>query len=91
MVYNRRWFITTAFELCFWELPENQLGLEFNGTYQLLPYADDVNLLRDYKDTINKNKETLFDANKELGLQINAAKTKYMLLSHHQNEGQIMK
>jgi hypothetical protein len=32
--------------------------------------------------------ETLIDASKELGLEVNTEKTKYMLLSHHQNAGQ---
>jgi hypothetical protein len=39
-------------------------------------------------DTIKKNTETLIDASKEVGLEVNAEKTKYMLLSHHQNAGQ---
>jgi hypothetical protein len=38
--------------------------------------------------TLNKNTETLIDAGKEVGLEINVEKTKYMLLSHHQNAGQ---
>jgi hypothetical protein len=37
-----------------------------NGTPQLLAYADDVNLLGDNRDTINKNTETFIDASKEL-------------------------
>jgi hypothetical protein len=32
--------------------------------------------------------ETLIDASKEVGLEINVEKTKYMLLSRHQNAGQ---
>jgi hypothetical protein len=47
-----------------------------------------VNLLRDNIDTIKKNTETLIDANKEVGLEINVEETKYMLLSRHQNVGQ---
>jgi hypothetical protein len=57
-------------------------------THQLLAYADGVNLLGDSIDTIKKNTETLIDASKEVGLEINAEKTKCMLLSHHQNVGQ---
>jgi hypothetical protein len=67
---------------------ENQVGLKLIGTHQLQAYADDVNLLGDNIDTIGKNTETLIDANKEVGLEINVEKTKYMLLSRHQNAGQ---
>jgi hypothetical protein len=34
---------------------------------------------------IKKNTETLIDAGKEVDLEINVEKTKYMLLSYHQN------
>jgi hypothetical protein len=64
------------------------VGLKLNGTHQLLAYADDVNLLGDNVDTIKKNTETLIDASKEVGLEINVDKTKYRLLSRHQTVGQ---
>jgi hypothetical protein len=64
------------------------VGLKLNGTHQFLAYADDVNLLGDNIDTIRKNTEILIDASKEVGLGINAEKTKYMLLSRHQYVGQ---
>jgi hypothetical protein len=41
-----------------------------------LAYADDVNLLGDKIDTINKNTQTLIDASKEVGLKVNEEKTK---------------
>jgi hypothetical protein len=47
-----------------------------------------VNLLGDNIDIIKKNTETLIDASKEIGLEINVEKTKYMLLSRHQNVSQ---
>jgi hypothetical protein len=47
-----------------------------------------VNLLGDKIDAIKKNMETLIDASKEVGLEVNTEKTKYMLLSRHQNAGQ---
>jgi hypothetical protein len=47
-----------------------------------------MNLLGNSIDTIKRNTETLTDASKEVGLEINIEKTKYMLLSRHQNVDQ---
>jgi hypothetical protein len=66
---------------------ENQVWLKLNETHQLLDYADDVKLLGDNIDTIKKNTETLIDASKEVGLETNEEKTKYMLPSRNQNVG----
>jgi hypothetical protein len=76
-----------ALEYAIRRVKENQLGLELNETHQLLAYADDMNLLRKDIDTIQENTETLIDASKEVCLEINVEKTKYMLLSRHQNVG----
>jgi hypothetical protein len=64
------------------------VGFKLNGTHQLLVYADDANLLGDNIYAIKKNMETLIDAGKEVGLEVNTEKTKYMSLSRHQNAGQ---
>jgi hypothetical protein len=64
------------------------VGLKLNGTHQVLVYPNDVNLLGDYTDTMKKNKETLIDGSKVVGLKVNAENTKYMLLSCHQKAGQ---
>jgi hypothetical protein len=52
------------------------VGIKLNGTHQLLAYADDVNLLGDKIDAIHKNNETLIEASKEVGLEVNVEKTK---------------
>jgi hypothetical protein len=76
-----------ALEYVIRKVQENKVGLKLNGTHQLLAYADDVNLLGDNIGIIMKNTETLTDACKEVGLEVNAGKTKYMLLSCHQYAG----
>jgi hypothetical protein len=70
------------------KVQETQVELKLKGTHQLLAYADDVNLLTDNIDTINKTTDTLLDASKEVGLEVNVEKTKYRLVSHYQNADQ---
>jgi hypothetical protein len=76
-----------ALEYVIRKVEEYQVGLKFNGTHQLLVCAD-VNLLGSNTDTIKKKRDAFVDASKNVGLEINAEKTKYMLMSPHQNAGQ---
>jgi len=55
--------------------------LKLNGTHQLLAYADDVNILGGGTHTVKENAEALIVASKETGLEVNADKTKCMVMS----------
>jgi len=59
----------------------NHDGLKLSGKHQLLVYADDVYILGGSVRTIKENREALVVASKENGLQVNADKTKYMVIS----------
>ena len=65
----------------------NQNGLKLNGTNQLLAYADDVNILGGSVHAVKENAEALVVATTEIGLDVNADKTKYMIMSRDQNGG----
>jgi hypothetical protein len=65
----------------------NQGGFKLNGTYLLLAYADDVNIMDGSVHNIKENAEALIVACKETGLEVNADMTKYMVMSRDQNAG----
>jgi hypothetical protein len=71
------------------KVQENKVGLKLNGTHQLLAYADDVIWDIGYSIvTAKKNRKTVIDASKEVGLETNVEKTKCMSLTCHQSIGQ---
>ena len=76
-----------AVEYAFRRVNVNQDGLQLNGTHQLVFYCDDSNILGGCIHIIMKNTASLVVASKETGLEVNAYKTKYMVMSQEQNAG----
>jgi hypothetical protein len=76
-----------ALEYAIKRVQVNQVGLKLNGTHPLLAYADDVNILGGSVHTVKENAEALLVATKEIGLEVNADKTKYMVMSRDRNTG----
>jgi hypothetical protein len=52
-----------------------------NYSVLALVYADDVNILEGSVHIMKENAEALVVASKEIGLEINVDKTKYMVMS----------
>ncbi|KAJ4445822.1 hypothetical protein ANN_12507 [Periplaneta americana] len=67
------------------KVQDNREGLELNGLHQLLVYAGDMNMLGENPQTIRENAGILLEANKEIVLEVNPEKTKYMIMSRDQN------
>jgi hypothetical protein len=61
--------------------------LKLNGTDQHSVYADDVNVLRGSVHTVKENAEIFVVASKDIRLEVNADKTKYMIMSRDKNAG----
>jgi hypothetical protein len=61
--------------------------LKLNGVHQLLVYVDVVNVSDRSVHAVKKNTDTLVVDSKEVGLEVNADKSKYMVMSQHQNAG----
>jgi len=78
-----------ALEYAIRRVQVNQDVLKLNGTHQFLAYADDVNILGGSIHTLKGNVEALVAATREIGLEVSADKTKYMVMSRDQNAGRI--
>jgi hypothetical protein len=76
-----------ALEYAIKRVQVNQDGLILNDTHQLLAYTDDVNILGGSVYTVKENAVALVVATKEIGLEVNADKTKYMVMSQDRNTG----
>jgi len=78
-----------ALEYAIRRVQVKQNGLKLNGTHQLLAYADDVNILGGSICTLKENAEALVASTREIGLEVSADKTKYVVRSRDQNAGRI--
>jgi hypothetical protein len=81
-------FVNFALEFAIGRVQVNQEGLKLHGTHQLLVYADDVTILGRSIHSIKINTGVSAVASKAIGLEVNAEKTKGMVIYQDQNEGQ---
>jgi hypothetical protein len=76
-----------ALEYAIMRVQVDQEGLKLSGTYHLLACADEFDMLGGSAHTLKNDRIALVDASKEIGLEVNADKTKYMVISRDQDAG----
>jgi len=74
-----------ALEYAIRRVQVNRNGLKLNGSHQLCIFADNVNVLGASIHTIKKKAGALLFGSNEIGLEVNADKIKYMVMSRDQN------
>jgi hypothetical protein len=82
------WLFNFAIGYAIRRVQVNQEGLKLNGTHQLLVYAHGVTILGGSIHTIKKSTEALVIAAKKIGLEVNAEKTKCVVIPQDKNAGQ---
>jgi hypothetical protein len=65
-----------------------QNGWKLNSTHRILVYADYINIFGKSVHNIKENAEVLIEISKVIGLEVNADKSKYMVMSRDQHAGQ---
>lgn len=69
MLYH--YFSNFSLEYAITKVQGNKEELDLNETHQLLVSADDVNLLGKNTYAIKKSKNSLLDASKNIGVEVN--------------------
>jgi hypothetical protein len=67
---------------------KSQVALTLNWTNLLLVYADVMNLFGDNINPMKKNTDSLTDASKEVGIEINEKKSNFIFQSRYHNAWQ---
>jgi hypothetical protein len=68
----------------------NHCGSKLNGAHHLLVYADDFNILGRCIHTVKTNTEALVVASKEIGLEVSADETEYMVIFEVKMQDKVM-
>jgi len=81
-------FPTLLLGYAFRRVQARQKGLKLSSTHQLVVYTDYINVLYGSIHTITKKTAAFIVTTKEIGLEVNAKKTKCMVMSQDQHAGQ---
>jgi hypothetical protein len=68
--------------MCCWGGLGNQDELKLNGTHNLLVHAEDINLMCEHINTMQRNTESLPGTSRDVGLVVNQRNPKYRSYVH---------